>query len=390
MINALTRISSLILKEFTSYMRDSSMLLIGLFLPAVLIMVFGLGLSMDVKHVPIAVVNQSASPLATTLLQRLVASDYFRVETHKTRQAAEVAMAQHRVQAIVHVPATFDADAAEGKATLGLTVHAVDANQATMIRTYVNATLAQVLTNAQKTGEATSLFPNTLAREATASTPTLTLRARAWFNDANDSSWYLVPGLLVITMTLVGSFLTSLVVAREWERGTIESLFCTPLTPWELFLGKLLPNALIAMIGTLLALIVALTLFDLPVRGSIAWLATTMTVFQCLALIFGLFLSAHFKRQFLAMQFSIIGSFLPSIMLSGFLFDLRSVPTWISWVGHVLPPTYAMASLKICFLSGGSETELWRNLVILLLWCGFFTLLAVRSLKKTLDGGLHA
>lgn len=390
MINALTRIGSLILKEFTSYMRDSSMLLIGLFLPAVLIMVFGLGLSMDVKQVPIAVVNQSASPLATTLLERLVASDYFRVETHTTRQAAEVALEEHRVQAIVHVPAAFDADAAEGVATLGLTVHAVDANQATMIRTYVNATLAQVLTNAQKTGEATSLFPNTLAREASASTPTLTLRARAWFNDANDSSWYLVPGLLVITMTLVGSFLTSLVVAREWERGTIESLFCTPLTPWELFLGKLLPNALIAMIGTLLALIVALTLFDLPVRGSIAWLATTMTVFQCLALIFGLFLSTHFKRQFLAMQFSIIGSFLPSIMLSGFLFDLRSVPTWISWVGHVLPPTYAMASLKICFLSGGSETELWRNLVILLLWCGLFTLLAVRSLKKTLDGGLHA
>lgn len=389
-MGSIRRILAMVLKEFTSFTRDPSMLLIGLFLPAVLIMIFGLGLSMDVRHVPVAVVSQSDTPLARRIITRLVASDYFRAATVKTRQEAEAQFHRHEVSAIVHIPPDFDEQSTAGEGKIAITVHAVDANQATMIRTYVNALIGTELTALNREGRTPYLFPDLALKRQAADTPTLMLRSRAWFNEANDSSWYLVPGLLVITMTLVGSFLTSLVVAREWERGTVESLFSTPLTPLELFLGQLIPNLIVALIGTILALIVAVLLFSLPLRGSIGWLALNITLFQTLACIFGLFLSAHFKRQFLAMQFAIIGSFLPSIMLSGFLFDLRSVPAWISVIGHLLPPTYAITSLKICFLSGGTEDILATNLAVIAGWTLFFSVIAVRSLKKTLDGGLHA
>ena len=269
-----------------------------------------------------------------------------------------------------------------GEADLGLTIHGVDANQATMIRTYVSATIAtQLAANAELDAGMTL---NTTEK------PSVALSTRAWFNDANTSSWYLVPGLLVVTMTLVGSFLTSLVVAREWERGTIESLYTTPIRPWETAVAKIVPNYVVALAGALLALCVGLVAFDIPVNGSVGWLLATLFLYQLLAVLFGLFLSAATKRQFLALQYAVIGSFLPAMMLSGFLFDLRSVPDWISVVGHLLPPTYAIESVKICFLSGGCEDILAQNLAIIALWCVLFYVLSLRFLRKSLEGGLHA
>ena len=251
-----------------------------------------------------------------------------------------------------------------------------------MIRTYVNATIAtQLAANAELDAGMTL---NTTEK------PSVALSTRTWFNEANTSSWYLVPGLLVVTMTLVGSFLTSLVVAREWERGTIESLYTTPIRPWETAVAKIVPNYVVALAGALLALCVGLVAFDIPVNGSVGWLLATLFLYQLLAVLFGLFLSAATKRQFLALQYAVIGSFLPAMMLSGFLFDLRSVPDWISVVGHLLPPTYAIESVKICFLSGGCEDILAQNLAIIALWCVFFYVLSLRFLRKSLEGGLHA
>ncbi len=383
---SLKRVLAMVLKECTQLSRDASMIMIGLLLPTALILLFGFGLSMDVKHVPVALVLKSHSPTAEALAVRLAASDYFRLQSTPTRQAAEQLLHEHKVSAIIEVPATFDRDAQEANAALGLTIHAVDANQATMVRTYLYAVLTTTLNKMSTTGSAAEAFPTMGERAQSAQAPTLQLSTRAWFNEANTSTWYLVPGLLVVTMTLVGSFLTALVIAREWERGTMESLLASPLKPLELFLGKFIPNYAIAALGTSIALLIALLLFELPMAGSIAWLAVTMLVYQALCCTFGLFLSATFKRQFLAMQYAVIGSFLPSLMLSGFLFDLRSVPPWISAIGHVLPPTYAMESLKICFLSGGVEDVLLRNLIIIVLWLAFFTTLTLSALSRTLDG----
>lgn len=313
---------------------------------------------------------------------RFLASDYFAARKVTSRIEAEKLLQNREVDAVVHIPSDFTRRVLAGEADLGLTIHGVDANQATMIRTYVSATIAtQLAANAELDAGMTL---NTTEK------PSVALSTRAWFNDANTSSWYLVPGLLVVTMTLVGSFLTSLVVAREWERGTIESLYTTPIRPWETAVAKIVPNYVVALAGALLALCVGLVAFDIPVNGSVGWLLATLFLYQLLAVLFGLFLSAATKRQFLALQYAVIGSFLPAMMLSGFLFDLRSVPDWISVVGHLLPPTYAIESVKICFLSGGCEDILAQNLAIIALWCVLFYVLSLRFLRKSLEGGLHA
>lgn len=381
-MKSLRRLLAVILKECTQIERDPSILLIGLFLPIFLLMLFGYGLSMDVKGVPVAIVTEDPSPMTTRITDRFFASDYFAAQKVESRIEAEALLRNREVDAVLHFPSDFTRRVLAGEGAAGLTINGVDANQATMIRTYVSATIASHLQSDPK-----------LAASATAnasSAPAVALSTRAWFNDANTSSWYLVPGLLVVTMTLVGSFLTSLVVAREWERGTIESLYTTPIRPWETAVAKIVPNYVVALAGALLALCVGLVAFDIPVNGSVGWLLATLFLYQLLAVLFGLFLSAATKRQFLALQYAVIGSFLPAMMLSGFLFDLRSVPDWISVVGHLLPPTYAIESVKICFLSGGCEDILAQNLAIIALWCVFFYVLSLRFLRKSLEGGLHA
>lgn len=381
-MKSLRRLLAVILKECTQIERDPSILLIGLFLPIFLLMLFGYGLSMDVKGVPVAIVTEDPSPLTTRITDRFFASDYFAAQKVGSRIEAEALLRNREVDAVLHLPSDFTRRVLAGEGAAGLTIHGVDANQATMIRTYVSATIANHLQSDPK-----------LAASATtgaASAPAVALSTRAWFNEANTSSWYLVPGLLVVTMTLVGSFLTSLVVAREWERGTIESLYTTPIRPWETAVAKIIPNYVVALAGALLALCVGLVAFDIPVNGSVGWLLATLFLYQLLAVLFGLFLSSATKRQFLALQYAVIGSFLPAMMLSGFLFDLRSVPDWISVVGHLLPPTYAIESVKICFLSGGCVDILAQNLLIIALWCVFFFVLSLRFLRKSLEGGLHA
>lgn len=381
-MKSLRRLLAVILKECTQIERDPSILLIGLFLPIFLLMLFGYGLSMDVKGVPVAIVTEDPSPMTTRITDRFFASDYFAAQKVESRIEAEALLRNREVDAVLHFPSDFTRRVLAGEGAAGLTIHGVDANQATMIRTYVSATIASHLQSDPK-----------LAASATAnasSAPAVALSTRAWFNEANTSSWYLVPGLLVVTMTLVGSFLTSLVVAREWERGTIESLYTTPIRPWETAVAKIIPNYVVALAGALLALCVGLIAFDIPVNGSVGWLLATLFLYQLLAVLFGLFLSAATKRQFLALQYAVIGSFLPAMMLSGFLFDLRSVPDWISVVGHLLPPTYAIESVKICFLSGGCVDILAQNLLIIALWCVFFFVLSLRFLRKSLEGGLHA
>ena len=383
-MKSLRRLLAVILKECTQIERDPSILLIGLFLPIFLLMLFGYGLSMDVKGVPVAIVTEDPSPLTTRITDRFFASDYFAAQKVESRIEAEALLRNREVDAVLHFPSDFTRHVLAGEGAAGLTIHGVDANQATMIRTYVSATIANHLQSDPKLAASAS------ATTGAASAPAVALSTRAWFNEANTSSWYLVPGLLVVTMTLVGSFLTSLVVAREWERGTIESLYTTPIRPWETAVAKIIPNYVVALAGALLALCVGLVAFDIPVNGSVGWLLATLFLYQLLAVLFGLFLSSATKRQFLALQYAVIGSFLPAMMLSGFLFDLRSVPDWISVVGHLLPPTYAIESVKICFLSGGCVDILAQNLLIIALWCVFFFVLSLRFLRKSLEGGLHA
>ena len=226
---------------------------------------------------------------------------------------------------------------------------------------------------------------DTVAAQATATAGSIELYSRAWFNEANKSAWYLVPGLTIVVMTLTCSFMGSIVIAREWERGTMESFCTTRGTALELLCAKLLLNYALSSLGLALCFLIARFIFEVPVRGDPGLLLATVCLYNLWAMSFGLFLSAFTKRQFIAIQLAVIGSYLPALILSGYLFDLRSVPFWIAWVGHLMPPTYAIESVKILCLSGGSTDIVCSNLALLGGAALLFFTLALWFTRKRLD-----
>lgn len=206
--------------------------------------------------------------------------------------------------------------------------------------------------------------------------------SRNWFNESNDSTWYLMAGQLIGVITIMSSFMSSIVIAREFERGTMSGLLATNATAGELFISKLVPYYVLSCLGASLAISVTLICYELPFRGNPVLYVITIAVYLYVTVLIGLIISALTQNQFLSSEYAIIISFLPSILLSGAVFDLRSVPDIVSTIAHVFPPTYAVQSSKICILSGGSSELLTRNIAILLLFALGGTLLCYRVLAR--------
>ena len=252
-----------------------------------------------------------------------------------------------------------------------------DAGRATIIQAYVSGALAQAaLRQADRGGGAGAAAP---------SAGRVTVEQRMWFNAANTSTWYLVPGLIVLIMTLVGAFLTALVMAREWERGTLEALFVTPVRPVEILLAKIIPYFAVGMLGLALCLLAARFLFAVPMVGSLFAVVLSSMLYLIVAVSLGLVISSVTRNQFLASQVALIATFMPSMMLSGFLFDLRNVPTAVRVIGHVLPATYFMDLIKTLFLAGDVWPLIWRNCAILVAYAVGLLLLARAVTRKSLD-----
>ena len=227
------------------------------------------------------------------------------------------------LNAILVVPADFSSKLGRREAKLQLIAYGADPTTATSINGYVEAGVAAF--NASRVA---GYAPQGM----------VTVENRMWFNDAHSSTWYFVPGLMMLITTIVGVFLTSLVMAREWERGTLESIFVTPVRKEELLLAKMIPYFCIAMLGFFLCLLASRYLYGVPLHGSFIMLVISSVLYLFVALGIGLLISAATKSQFLASQVSLVLSLLPARMLSGFLFDLRSVPAWVAAVGHVPVP----------------------------------------------------
>lgn len=369
-----SRLASLIKKEFCQLKRDNSSLLIGIFLPLVLIFLIGFGISLDVKHVPVAIVLEDTSPTAQDMLSFATGSDYFNPRYVTSMHAAEELMQEREVDAIIRIPPDFTQALYAQNAKVQVILYGTDSTTANMVRGYIESSLAQ-----WQSENLRKIFPTA------ASQPTVTITARTWFNDANSSTWYLIPGLLVLIITIVGVFLTGLVMAREWERGTLESMFVTPVRPLEILLAKMVPYFCIAMVGFAICLLAARYVFAVPLEGSLLMLIATSMLYLLVALGIGLVISAVTKNQFLACQYTIVVSLLPTMMLTGFLFDLRSVPEWIRVVGYILPATYYMEIAKTLFLAGNNWQLLIKNSLILTAYAVFFLGLALHVTRKKLE-----
>lgn len=357
------RLVALTRKESRQLVRDRSNLMVGLFLPLMLILIFGYGLSFDVKNAPLAIVTEDTSPTAQDVLSGFYLSPYFSPVPLVSMNDALQLLRERRVDGIVYVRSDFSRRLAGGDATVQVLVNGVDANRARVIEAYAQGAIGSWAAKRASSGETTVA-------------PAITLESRQWFNEANNSRYFLVPGLIVLIMTLNGALLTSLVIAREWERGTLESLFVTPVHATEIVISKLVPYFVVGLAGLIMCLLSAKLLFFVPIRGSLLLIIFTSMLYLLVSLTTGLLISAATKNQFLASQIALIVGFLPALMLSGFIFDLRSVPAVVRGISHVLPATYYVEALQTLFLAGNVPSLLIRD-------CAFLAVAAVVLLVLT-------
>ena len=351
--------------------RDPSSVAIGIVLPVILILLFGYGLSLDVNNVPVAVVLEDSSPEATDLAASFQLSKYFDARMLTSMPRAQELMLAREVDGILRIRPDFTRNLNLGKAEVQILVHGVDANHARIIQTYAQGAINQWAARRAAQGKEVSSGP-------------AAVQSRLWFNEANESRYFLVPGLIVLIMTLIGALLTSLVMAREWERGTLEALFVTPVRIDEILLGKTIPYFVLGMIGLALCLLAAKFLFNVPFRGSVTVLTAASMLYLLVALGIGLLISSAVKSQFVASQITLLVSFLPAVMLSGFLFDLRSMPAAVRIITYVLPARYYVALLQTIFLAGDIWAVILPNAAVLAGMAAVLLLLTRKATQKKL------
>jgi ABC-2 type transport system permease protein len=367
------RLRGLIRKEALQIMRDPSSISIAFVLPVILLLLFGYGVSLDAKHVPVALVIENPTTETSSFSVSLLNSPYFAPMVMRDRPTAVKALIAGDAAAIVVLRSDFERQLlSSAGAPIQVIVNGADANTARIISGYMQGAW-------QKWLEQYALDKGQIL------TPPVVMEQRVWFNAEVRSRNFLVPGLIAIIMTLIGTLLTAMVVAREWERGTMEAVMVTPVRIGEILLGKLIPYFLLGMGSMVLSTAMAVWLFGVPLRGSFGVLLAVSTLFMLASLGMGLLISTIARSQFVAGQVAIIVAFLPAFILSGFIFDITSMPTAVQFITHIIPARYFVSSLQTLFLAGTVWPIVLTNSAALCLIAAIFLGLTRRKTHKSLE-----
>lgn len=348
---SLRRMWAITFKEGLQIMRDPSSILIGFVLPVFLTLLSGYATNLDIDDVPIGLVLEDGSPAARSLAAAFLASPSFDTRMGRDRREFEQAMTRGSVRGVVVIPQTFSRDLARADAGVPFQVIAdgAEPNTANFVQNYAQGVWLTWMALRAKEAGADLRQPVALA-------------PRTWFNQDLQSLNSLLPGGIAINLTLIGALLTALVVAREWERGTMEAILATPVTRLEMLVGKLVPYFLLGMGALCICLVLTLVVFHVPFRGSLAALAAVSAVFLVSALGLGLFISAVAHNQFVAAQAAILSAFLPGYFLSGYVFELAGMPWPVRALSHVISARYYVSCLKTLFLVGDAWSLLLPNM----------------------------
>ncbi|MGO8865163.1 MAG: ABC transporter permease [Alphaproteobacteria bacterium] len=349
----LRRVGALVRKEAYQLFRDPSSIAIGVLMPLLLILLFGFALSLDVKNVPVAVVLEDASPAATELAAGFALSPYFEARLLTSMPRAQELLLRQKVDGIVRMRPDFARRLSASDGEAQILVYGTDANRARIIQGYAQGAIGQW--SARRAAEGSGAGAGGSA----------VIESRLWFNEADDSHYFLVPGLIVLIMTLIGALLTALVMAREWERGTLEALFVTPVRAGEILLAKMIPYFALGMVGLGLCILAARFLFQVPFRGSVLILVGVSMLYLLVALAIGLLISSITRSQFVSSMATMLITFLPALFLSGFLFDLNSMPAPVRIFSYALPARYYVALLQTVFLAGDIWGVILPNAAVL-------------------------
>jgi len=366
----LKRLAALVSKERKQMLRDPSNIAVGIILPVLMLLIFGYGMSMDVRNIKLTIVVPETSEAASDIVARFRNSGYFKVNVVSGTEEGVRNVRKHISDGCLFLPSDLARNLQSGKVSILIGMNAANASVARMYENYIRQVTA-------------SAFAASAAGEFRA----VTVKNRMWYNEANESSYFMIPGVIVIIMSLIGCMLTSLQMAREYEHGNMESMFATPMTGGEILLAKMVNNYILGMIGLVISLLFARYLFHVPVRGSLWLLLLGSSVFLLLQMATGLLISSLTKSQFLASQIAMIVSFMPVFLLSGFLYEIPNMPVFLQYFTCLIPARYFVDFLQTIFLVGGTGRSIVMNIAVMSGFTIVLLLLAKWKNPKLLAGG---
>jgi ABC-2 type transport system permease protein len=375
----LIRLLAVAKKELVQIVRDSRSLIIVIVMPVTLMFLFGYGVNLDLKGLPVIVYDQDGSQQSQDLLKRFQASEYFHIVRVVDRYSSVArALDSGEAKMGLVIPWNFSQRLRHGgPVPVQALVDATDDNTANVLMGYTQAVVM---------GYSSQVQFDWLRRHGQSVQPaTVSVETRTWFNEDLESSAFIIPGVLALVMSVIGAFLTSLTIAREWERGSMEQLISTPVTAMEIMLGKLTPYFVIGMFDVGVCAFIAIQWFKVPFRGSLLTLAASSALFMIVVLSLGFFISVVAKNQLAASQIALIITFLPAFLLSGFLFSIEQMPTALQWITRIFPARYYVSLLKRIFLKGTPAAMLTADLLPLTAFTIVLALVATRSFHKRLQ-----
>jgi ABC-2 type transport system permease protein len=368
------RLWALCFKESLQILRDPSSNIIAFVLPCVMLFIFGYGINLDSSRIPVGLLLQDDGPEAKLFAQSFHGTPYFKIIPAQTREELDKKLTEGAIRGYVAIASDFDERLKNPgtSAPVQVITDGSEPNTANFVSAYAEGTWrGWQAERAARRGE-----------ELAAS---ISLEQRYWFNPSAESRNYLIPGSITIIMTVIGALLTSLVVAREWERGTMESLLASSVTKSELLLSKVLPYYVLGIVSLFIIVALATLVLGVPFRGSlfVLWLIASFFLFSVLGI--GLLISTVTRNQFNAAQAALNAAFLPAVMLSGFIFEISSMPAVIRAITTVIPARYFVNTLQTLFLAGNIWGVLLPNLIFLIVAAAAFLLLTARATRRQLD-----
>ncbi len=367
------RLRGFLRKEWIQIRRDPSSIIVAVILPMIMLFLFGFGVSLDARNQPAAVVIETSAPEAQDFLASLRANKYIIPRLAPDRPTATEWLRSRKVMAIIVLGDDFGERLHRAdSAPIQVLVNGTDANTARLVSGYIQGVWATWLVDRENVSPCSAPTP-------------INVQFRVWFNEDLDSRRSIIPGLIAVIMTLIGALLTAMVVAREWERGTMEALLTTPLTRTELLLGKLIPYFCLGMAGMTVTVLFALTVFGLSIKGSILALVLASSLFMLVVLGIGLMASTITRNQFTASIIALTATMLPGMLLSGFIFDIRSMNKVIQTITYIVPARYFVDLLKTLFMAGDIWAAILPNMLALAVVAALFIGITARKTTRNLE-----
>lgn len=376
---SLTRLLAVARKEILHILRDSRSLGIVVIMPVTLMLLFGYGVNLDLKGLPVYVFDRDGSQQSQDLLKRFQSNQYFQiVSVVNNYPAVTRALDDGHAKMGIVIPWDFSQRLNRGDIVqVQALVDSTDDNTANVLIGYAQAVVQ---------GYSSQIQLDWLqAHGQTIQPAPVSVQTRTWYNEDLESSSFIIPGVLALVMSVIGAFLTSLTIAREWERGSMEQLISTPVTAMEIMLGKLAPYFVLGMFDVAVCAVIAISWFHVPFRGSYITLAVSSALFMIVVLSLGFLISVLAKNQFAASQIALLITFLPAFLLSGFLFSIEQMPVVLQWITRILPARYYVSVLKKIFLKGTPTSMLYADLIPLAVFAFILAIAATRSFHKRLE-----